>query len=53
MSPPSSKKKGAAERPTADIYVGMLIVGLGALLTGIIFLALELNKYGWAGPSGV
>jgi hypothetical protein len=30
-----------------DIYVGLLFVSLSALLTGIVFLVLELGKYGW------
>lgn len=30
-----------------DVYVGLLFVSVGALLTGCIFLVLELNSYGW------
>jgi hypothetical protein len=43
MSPRSSDTN-----PTPDIYVGLLFVSLSALITGIIFLVLELYKYGWA-----
>ena len=47
MSPRSSKS-GSREQPRADIYVGLLFVGVAALIAGIVFLVLELNKYGWA-----
>lgn len=30
-----------------DVYVGLLFVAVAALLTGCIFLAMELNSYGW------
>lgn len=33
--------------PQPDIYVGLLFVAVAALITGCIFLALELNEYGW------
>lgn len=42
MSPRNSET-----RPTPDIYVGLLFVSLAALITGIVFLVLELGKYGW------
>lgn len=42
MSPRSSDQS-----PTPDIYVGLLFVSLAALITGIVFLVLELGKYGW------
>ncbi len=35
------------ESPAPDIYVGLLFVAVASLLTGCIFLALELNSYGW------
>ena len=35
------------EDPTPDVYVGLLFVSVGALLTGCIFLAMELSSYGW------
>ncbi len=34
--------------PQPDIYVGLLFVAVAALITGCIFLALELNEYQWA-----
>lgn len=43
MSPRSSDSN-----PTPDIYVGLLFVSLSALITGIVFLVLELYKYNWA-----
>jgi hypothetical protein len=43
MSPRSSDSN-----PAPDIYVGLLFASLAALVTGIIFLVLELGKYGWA-----
>ncbi len=30
-----------------DIYTGLLFVSLAALIMGIVFLVLELGKYGW------
>ena len=30
-----------------DVYVGLLFVSVAALITGCIFLALELGSYGW------
>ena len=56
MSPRSSKpqptKKRGAEgpAPTADVYVALLCLSVGALLMGIICLCLELNAYGWQIP---
>lgn len=35
-----------SDAPAPDIYVGLLFVSLAALITGIIFLVLELGKYG-------
>ncbi|SFI53719.1 hypothetical protein [Planctomicrobium piriforme] len=43
-----SPRNSTSEDPTPDIYVGLLFVAVGALLTGCIFLALELASYGWA-----
>jgi len=34
--------------PQPDIYVGLLFVAVAALISGIIFLALELNAYNWS-----
>lgn len=39
--------RGSQEAPAPDIYVGLLFVSLAALITGIVFLVLELNTYGW------
>jgi len=47
MSPRGSK--GAAE-PEPDVYTGLLFVAVASLITGCIFLALELNKYDWTIP---
>jgi hypothetical protein len=30
------------------IYDGLMFVSLGAVITGIIFLVLTLNEYGWS-----
>lgn len=38
--------RGSDSSPAPDIYVGMLFVSLAALITGIIFLVLEISKYG-------
>jgi hypothetical protein len=42
-----SPRNSASEDPTPDVYVGLLFVAVGALITGCIFLALELSSYGW------
>ncbi|HWL09182.1 MAG TPA: hypothetical protein VNQ76_12315 [Planctomicrobium sp.] len=42
-----SRRSSASSDPVPDIYVGLLFVAVGALLTGIVFLALELASYGW------
>lgn len=44
MSPRSSSPKSP---PEPGIYDGLLVVACAALLTGIIFLWLHLNSYGW------
>lgn len=44
MSPRSSNKN---DQPAPDIYVGLLFVAAAALVTGCIFLVMELNKYEW------
>ncbi|GAB4142739.1 MAG: hypothetical protein Tsb009_13260 [Planctomycetaceae bacterium] len=43
MSRTSSEKN----KPSPDIYVGLLFVSVSALITGCIFLVMELNKYDW------
>ena len=45
MSPQNSKSKKVSDPP--NIYVGLLFVAVAALITGIIFLTLELNSYDW------
>jgi hypothetical protein len=50
MSPRSSEKKpktSSGASPAPDVYVGLLFVAVAALVAGCIFLALELEKYGW------
>ena len=48
MSPRSSK--GPSAEPTPDIYTGLLFTSVAALITGCIFLAMELNNYDWTIP---
>ncbi|MCR9231618.1 MULTISPECIES: hypothetical protein [Gimesia] len=50
MSTRSSKSKGkaaTAESGGPNIYVGLLFVSLAALVTGIIFLLMQLSAYNW------
>jgi hypothetical protein len=47
MSARSSKAPKATDSGDADIYVGLLFVSVAALIAGITFLSLELNKYDW------
>ncbi len=50
MSTRSSKTKGkapAGEPDGPNIYVGLLFVSLAALITGIVFLTMELSSYNW------
>ncbi|MBX3439692.1 MAG: hypothetical protein KF861_19540 [Planctomycetaceae bacterium] len=47
MSPRGSK--GGAE-PQPDIYVGLLFAAAASLVTGIVFLVLELLKYDFRVP---
>ncbi len=48
MSPRSSKKKTAAgPKPAVDVWVGFLFISLAALISGITFLYLQLERYGW------
>jgi hypothetical protein len=46
MSPRSSEKQSKLDA-APDIYVGLLFVSVAALMTGIIFLAMELAAYDW------
>ena len=57
MSPRSSSPKARGSKakgpsPDSDIYVGLLFVSVASLIVGIIFLAVELNAYQWALPTG-
>jgi hypothetical protein len=46
MSPRSSKPQPAG--PVAPgIYDGLMLVAVTAMIAGIVFLVLELGKYGW------
>jgi hypothetical protein len=47
MSRQSSRQDRPKAAPVADIYVGLLFVSVSAIIGGIVFLVLELNKYGW------
>jgi hypothetical protein len=49
MSPRSSRSPDDAPQP--DIYVGLMFVSVAALITGIVFLILELGRYGWTPAS--
>lgn len=39
--------KRSVEDPSPDVYVGLLFLSVGALITGCVFLAIELASYGW------
>lgn len=43
MSPRSSN----AGNPAPGIYDGLMFVAVAAMIAGIVFLVLELNKYNW------
>jgi hypothetical protein len=47
MSPASSKKKARGDRPApvVDVYVGLLLLSVGALITGILCLKFQLDAY--------
>ena len=48
MSPRSSKKKASrpdGPPPALDIYVGLLLFSVGALIVGILFLKFQLDLY--------
>ncbi len=36
-----------AAKATPDVFVGLLFVSVASLITGIILLVLELNRYNW------
>ena len=46
MPPLNSDKKSKLDA-APDIYVGLLFLSVAALMTGIIFLAMELSAYDW------
>ena len=46
MSPRSSNLP-PGDSPQPDVYVGLMFVSVAALIVGIVFLVLELNRYGW------
>ena len=37
----------SSQKATPDVYVGLLFVSVASLITGIILLVLELNRYAW------
>ena len=43
----SSPNPKPSTSSTPDVYVGLLFVAVAALIGGITFLILELNKYDW------
>jgi len=48
MSPRSSKKKAARAEgapPVLDVYVGLLLASVAALIVGILFLKFQLDTY--------
>lgn len=47
MSRRNSDNSGAKAKATPDVFVGLLFVSVASLITGIILLVLELNRYAW------
>jgi hypothetical protein len=54
MSPRSSKtkktkgeKKSSSNKPSVDVYTGLLFAGFLAVVTGCVLLVVELGKYDW------
>jgi hypothetical protein len=47
VSPRASKKSARAEgpAPALDVYVGLLLVSVGALIAGILCLKFQLDAY--------
>lgn len=43
----SRRSSDGGNAPPPDVYVGLLFVSVAALVTGIILLILELNRYQW------
>ncbi len=48
----SPRRSDSGEKPGADVYVGLMFVSVAALIMGIVFLALELQKYDWTPATG-
>lgn len=46
-SPKGGVKKAKAQAADPDVYVAMLFVSVAALITGIVFLVIECNRYNW------
>ena len=44
--------QGYEADPQPDIYTGLLFVSVAALITGCIFLIIELGNYAWTMPGG-
>ena len=47
-SPKGGAKKAKAQAADPDVYVAMLFVSVAALITGIIFLYIEISNYGFS-----
>lgn len=47
MSRRNSDSNAAKAKATPDVFVGLLFVSVASLITGIILLVLELNRYNW------
>jgi hypothetical protein len=45
MSPQSSKKATEGEASPLNVYVALLLVSVGALIVGILFLKFQLDAY--------
>lgn len=53
MSPRSSKKSSRGKSSAApDVYVALLFLSVAALITGVVFLWLELGRYDYGAPGG-
>ncbi|MBW3540317.1 MAG: hypothetical protein KY476_08605 [Planctomycetes bacterium] len=50
MSPRSSDPQPPP--PDPNIWVGLLFAAFAALVTGCVFLVLELSRYGWTAAGG-
>lgn len=47
MSRRNSDSNKAKANASPDVFVGLLFVSVASLITGIILLVLELNRYAW------